>query len=149
MAGAKKPIPLKDEQGTIRAWACPRCYRISMSVHCGGPNGRTEEAKYSYERALECGLCRTCGAVTDCNRFAIECDQCRAKAEVLSEQFREEHREEWARQAAEHKVARERYLLGLLSDLPALQARDWSDDEDLAMDLIPILLARLATTSDQ
>jgi hypothetical protein len=35
-----------------------------------------------------------------------------------------------------------------MTDLPALQARRWDDDEDLAAELLPLLLARLLARSD-
>lgn len=140
---AKSPIPLRDSEGTIRAWACPRCYRVSMSTSCGGPNGRIEEAKYSRERALDCGICRDCGAETDCNEFKMLCVGCQRKQQVRSDAFIAQHQAEWAEQREAKRITRELELSKLLADLGALRARDWVDDEDLAVELMPLLLERL------
>ncbi len=78
------PIPLRDPDGTIRAYACPRCLRVNMSTSCGGPNARAEEAKHSRERALRCGICDKCGNVMDCLNARL-CDTCRkAENEALA-----------------------------------------------------------------
>jgi hypothetical protein len=43
---------------------------------------------------------------------------------------------------------RQKDVNAFMTDLPALQARRWDDDEDLAAELLPLLLARLLARSD-
>lgn len=141
-----EPLALRDADGKVRAWACPRCFRVSMSVHCGGPKARETEAEYSRERAQDCGVCRRCRVVMDCDRYRMECDACEAVERAA-------HAARWAAEAPEREqadavraAARAAYLDALLADLPALLARDWTDDEDLAVELMPRVLALLPAT---
>lgn len=140
---ARLPVALRESDGTIRAWACPRCRRVSMATSCGGPDGRIREAEHSYEQALQCGICQGCGVVLACRTFASLCAECRAKANARADAFHEEHRIEWEQNAATRAASVATRNAELLRDLPALQARDWSDEEDLAVELVPSLLSEL------
>lgn len=72
-------IPLSGPDGVVRAWACPRCYRVDMSVSCGGGAiGRLREAEHSREAAESCGVCRGCGAVLSCDTHRLRCPSCLA-----------------------------------------------------------------------
>lgn len=141
-----QPLALRDRIGTIRAWACPRCYRVSMSVSCGGPDGRERETEHSYERAKECGVCRTCGAVArDCHWFGAECDACREQSATRFREELERDRPEREQRQAEQAATRQTQMLAMLADLSLLQDRDWTDDEDLAAELLPVALAELSS----
>lgn len=139
-----EPIPLTDTNGVVRAWACPRCFRVSVGVSCGGPDGREAETQHSYERAKECGLCRRCGAAHPaCRWYGIYCDACRKIAEVEGAARYEALRHEIARDLAVRSTQRAVIHDEMLKDLPALAARNWDEEEDLACELMPTVLARL------
>ena len=74
----QEPIPLSDPDGNIRAYACPRCFRVNMSVHVNGPDGWKEKAEYSKEKAQRCCLCNTCKTLIP-NRLDRLCEACRQK----------------------------------------------------------------------
>lgn len=139
------PVPLKDDSGTVRAWACPRCFRVSMSVACGGADGRKREAEESFERAQECGVCRKCRRLIGCNTFRYQCPECEeAERAAVLERWDKSAPEREAQIAADNQQ-RSAYHDSLLADLPALIARDWDDEEELATDLMPLVLRRLQT----
>ena len=73
------PLPLTDPSGTIRAWACGHCFRVSSSVSCGGNSAeaRQRETDYYKTRAEECGVCRGCKKEIDCSSSYSKCAECR------------------------------------------------------------------------
>jgi len=80
-------IPLADSTGAVRAYACPRCFRVSVSVSCGGNSAkaRAEEAEHSKRAALRCGVC-DCGARVKCG-VQFTCDACRKRKREQADAF--------------------------------------------------------------
>jgi hypothetical protein len=119
------PVPLRDPDGMIRAYACPRCLRVNMSTSCGGPNARAEEAKHSRERALRCGICDTCGNVMDCLNSRL-CDPCRkAENEALTRLQAARLLEEAAKPSEPEPTFQEHYdIVQALADDDDLTARE-------------------------
>jgi hypothetical protein len=79
------PIPLAAPDGTVYAYACGRCNRVSVMGHTLMPvEDIGGQAERSREEAADCCVCRTCGAPVEAEnrgyRSCVQCDEaCRAK----------------------------------------------------------------------
>jgi len=122
------PIPLSSPDGTVYAYACPRCRKVKAGSEYGGAHDDervaaiAEDSRRAADRCCRCDVCR---ADVDPNKtWPRECDAC-APAQNAK---RADADARWAAKAERDAEAQESALARALDRDAAVRLRDVMSD---------------------
>lgn len=124
---SQKPIPLSAPDGTVYAYACPRCRKVGMICSYGQPyddDAVARVAEHSREDVERCCRCAVCGADTSPGRWPRECDACKP----AQDEKRAASELRWAAKAARDAEAQEAAIALALDRDAAVRLRDCMSD---------------------